>query len=121
MLPQFLRYGTAGAVGTALQYAILVSLVQLTRTPAVAASTAGAVAGALVNYVLNHRWTFASTRTHDHALPRFAAVALAGIALNAIVMLTMLKLFGVHYLLAQAVATGVVVVAGFLANRAWTF
>jgi putative flippase GtrA len=121
MMPQFLRYGIVGAVGTALQYAILVSLVQFTQTPAVAASTAGAIAGALVNYVLNHRWTFASSRTHEHALPRFAAVALAGIALNAIVMAEMLNFFGVHYLVAQIVATGVVLVAGFLANRAWTF
>lgn len=121
MMPQFLRYGIVGAAGTALQYAILVSLVQFTQAPAVAASTAGAIAGALVNYVLNHRWAFASTRSHDHALPRFATVALAGIALNAIVMATMLNLFGVHYVLAQLVATGVVMVAGFLANRAWTF
>jgi putative flippase GtrA len=118
---QFLRYGVVGAVGTALQYAILVALVQFTRTPAVAASTAGAIAGALANYVLNHRWTFVSGRTHNHALPRFAAVALAGIALNGIVMASMLNLVGVHYLLAQIIATGVVLVAGFLANRAWTF
>jgi putative flippase GtrA len=26
-----------------------------------------------------------------------------------------------HYLVAQVVATGVVLVAGFLANRRWTF
>jgi putative flippase GtrA len=118
---QFLRYGIAGAAGTALQYAVLVSLVQCTQTPAVAASTAGAVAGALVNYLLNHRWAFVSTRSHDHALPRFATVALAGIALNAIVMATMFKLVGVHYVLAQLAATSVVMVVGFLANRAWTF
>jgi putative flippase GtrA len=121
MTSQLLRYGLAGAVGTALQYAILVSLVQFARAPAVAASTVGAIAGALVNYVLNHRWTFASDRTHEHALPRFAAVALAGIAINAIVMGTMLSLVGVHYLVAQIVATGVVFVVSFLVNRAWTF
>jgi putative flippase GtrA len=121
MTPQLLRYGLAGAVGTALHYAILVSLVQFAHAPAVAASTAGAVAGALVNYVLNHRFTFASSRTHDHALPRFAAVALAGIAINAIVMNAMLSLLGVHYLAAQIVATGVVFVASFFINRAWTF
>jgi len=119
--PQFLRYGVAGAVGTALHYAMLVALVQFAQAPAVAASTAGAIAGALVNYALNYRWTFASTRTHDKALPRFAAVALAGIAINAIVMAAMLDVAGAHYLVAQVIATGVVLVAGFLANRAWTF
>jgi len=121
MTPQFLRYGVAGAVGTALHYATLVALVQYAQAHAVAASTAGAIAGALVNYALNHRYTFASTRTHDKALPRFAAVALAGIAINAVVMAAMLNLVGAHYLAAQLVATGVVLVAGYLANRAWTF
>ena len=119
--PQFLRYGAAGAVGTALQYAILVALVQFAQAPAVAASTAGAIAGALVNYALNHRWTFASTRSHGRALPRFAAVAVGGIAINAIVMTAMLNLVGAHYLVAQVVATGIVLVVGYLANRAWTF
>jgi putative flippase GtrA len=118
---QFLRYALVGAVGTAVQYAILVSLVRTGLAPAIAASTVGAVAGALVNYYLNSRWTFGSTRAHEQALPRFAAIALAGIGLNAIVMGGMFTFLGVNYLLAQFVATGVVLVTGFIANRAWTF
>jgi putative flippase GtrA len=121
MTPQLLRYGFVGAVGTALQYAILVLLVQFGHAPAVAASTTGAVAGALVNYALNHRYTFASDRSHDHAAPRFAVVALGGIAVNAIVMAALLGVGGFHYLAAQVVATGVVFFLGFLVNRAWTF
>jgi putative flippase GtrA len=117
---QFSRYGLAGAIGTALHYAALVGLVQFAQFPAVAASTAGAVAGAGVNYALNHRWTFASPQSHARALPRFAAIALAGIGLNALVM-AMLIGFGAHYLAAQVVATGLVLVAGYFANRAWTF
>ena len=119
--PQFLRYAGAGAIGTVLHYATLIVLVQLTQAPTVAASTAGAILGALVNYALNHRFTFASERAHVKALPRFAAVAVAGIALNAIVMALMLSLLGAHYLSAQVVATAAVLVAGYLANRAWTF
>ncbi|MEO8306651.1 MAG: GtrA family protein [Pseudomonadota bacterium] len=118
---QFLRYSLVGAVGTAVQYAILVSLVRAGLAPAVAASTTGAIAGGLVNYYLNSRWTFGSGHAHRIALPRFATVALAGIGLNAIVMTGMITYLGAHYLLAQLVATGAVLVAGFFANRAWTF
>jgi putative flippase GtrA len=118
---QFIRYSLVGAAGTAVQYVILVWLVQSATMPAIAASTVGAIAGAVVNYYLNRRWTFGSTRAHEQALPRFAAIALAGIALNAIVMTGMLAYPGAHYLLAQVVATGVVLVAGFVANRTWTF
>ena len=121
MAPQFLRYAGAGAVGTGFHYAVLIGLVQLARLDAVVASTAGAFAGALVNYALNHRYTFASGRAHRRALPRFALVAAAGIALNALVMAAVLAFAGSHYLVAQVVATGAVLAAGYLANRAWTF
>ena len=118
---QFLRYAGAGAIGTGLHYAVLIALVQLARAGPVIASTAGAVCGALVNYALNHRFTFASERSHRRALPRFALVAVCGVALNALVMAVVLAVAGPHYLVAQVVATGAVLAAGFLANRAWTF
>lgn len=121
MTPQFFRYAGAGAVGTALQYAMLIGLVQLAQLDAVVASTAGAITGALVNYALNHRYTFASGRSHRQALPRFALVAAAGIALNALVMAAVLRLAGPHYVVAQVVATAVVLATGYLANRKWTF
>jgi putative flippase GtrA len=119
--PQFLRYAGAGIAGTALHYALLVALVQLAGIGAVVASTVGAVAGALVNYRLNHQFTFASDKAHGHALPRFALVAIGGIALNAIVVAAMLAFVTTHYFIAQVAATGAVLVAGFLANRTWTF
>src|SRR5262245_55031785 len=118
--PQFLRYAGAGAIGTALHYAMLITLVQLARVDAVVASTAGAVGGALVNYVLNHRFTFASDKPHARTLPRFVLVSAAGVALNAAVMAGVLAVVP-HYLVAQVVATGAVLVAGFVANRTWTF
>ena len=120
-VPQFLRYAGAGAIGTALHYAVLIALVQLARQDAVVASTAGAVAGALVNYLLNRHFTFASVKPHARALPRFALIAVGGVALNAAVMASVLYVAGPHYLLAQIAATGAVLAAGFLANRAWTF
>ena len=119
--PQFLRYAGAGLLGTALQFAVLVVLVQLGNMGAVVASTLGAIAGAVLNYGLNHQFTFASDKSHAHALPRFAIVALVGIALNAVVVAVMLDFVTSNYLVAQVVATGAVLVAGFLANRTWTF
>jgi putative flippase GtrA len=121
MLPQFVRYAGAGLIGTAAHYAVLVALVQGMQANVVVASTAGAIVGAGVNYALNHRFTFASRESHRRALPRFATVAAAGIALNALVLAAMLALVGPHYLAAQIVATLTVLVAGYLANRAWTF
>jgi putative flippase GtrA len=121
MTPQFLRYAGTGAIGTSAQYGVLIALVQLAGVGALAAPTAGAVVGALVNYALNHRYTFASRRAHRMALPRFLAVAGAGVALNAVVLAALLATVPLHYLVMQVVATGVVLVAGYVANRRWTF
>jgi len=120
MFAQFVRYAGAGVVGTAAHYAVLVTLVQFAQTGAVAASTAGAIVGAGINYFLNHRFTFASGQSHRRALPRFAAVAAAGIVLNALVLAAVLAL-APHYLVAQVVATLAVLLAGYLVNRTWTF
>jgi len=121
MLPEFLRYAGAGAIGTAAHYVLLVALVQFAGAGALAASTAGAILGALVNYGLNHRFTFASDKAHSASLPRYLAVAAAAIVLNGLVLAAMLALAGPHYLVAQLVATGAVFIAGYLANRRWTF
>ena len=121
MLPQFVRYSGAGVIGTAAHYAVLVALVQGAEAGVVAASTAGAITGAGINYLLNHRFTFGSTQPHRRALPRFAVVTVGGIVLNALVLAGMLALVGPHYLFAQAVATLAILLAGYLANRAWTF
>jgi len=118
---QFLRYGGAGAIGTAAHFATLAALVQFAAASPVAASTAGAIVGAVINYALNYRYTFASRRAHAIALPRFGAISAAGIVLNAAVLATLLEFVRVHYLVAQVFATGTVLIVGYIANRKWTF
>lgn len=118
---QFSRYAGAGALGTAAHYATLIMLVQGGVVTPVVGSTLGAIVGALLNYVLNYHYTFRSRRTHAHALPRFAAIAAAGIVLNTAVFALLLAVVGTHYLVAQVVATLAVLVFGYCANRRWTF
>ncbi len=118
---QFLRYASAGAAGTLVQYALLFALVEGFGAGAVAASTAGAVAGAVVNYLLNYRYTFASARPHREAAFRYLVVSLLGIALNALVVALVIRAIGSHYAVAQVVASAVVLVFAFLVNRLWTF
>jgi putative flippase GtrA len=119
--PQFVRYGGAGAIGTAAHFSVLAALVQLAGASPVGASTVGAIVGVIINYALNHRFTFASRRAHHVALPRFLAIAAMGIVLNAAVLSAALAFVRPHYLVAQLAATGAVLVAGFFANRKWTF
>ncbi len=118
---QLIKYGTAGAVGTAVQYMILVGLVEALRIDAIVASTIGAIAGAAINYVLNYHLTFRSRRRHAESLVKYMMVSVAGIALNGLVLAVGMSGLGLPYLGAQILATLVVFFATFAANRAWTF
>lgn len=121
VLAEFIKYAGVGAVGTAVHYVLLFVLVESLRMGAVLASTCGAVVGALVNYLLNYRYTFRSTRPHAEALVKYFTVTAVGIMLNGLVLAAASSLQGLHYMAAQVLATGVVLVAAFVTNRAWTF
>jgi putative flippase GtrA len=120
-LAQFARFSVVGAIGTACHYAVLVVLVQGLAVAAVPASVAGSIVGAIVNYLLNRSVTFSSRRGHLDAGLRFAAVALAGLALNAALMAAFVGALGLHYLVAQVLATVAVLIWNYAGNAFWTF
>lgn len=120
-IKQFSLFSLVGAVGTAAHYALLILLVSQAAIHPVSASVAGAILGAVINYALNYRFTFRSSRRHHEALPRFLAIAAVGLALNAALMWLLVEPLGLHYLIAQIIATGCVLLWNYLGNRHWTF
>ena len=121
LFTQFLRFAGVGAIGTLAHYGVLIILVQGAGAGAVPASTAGFVVGALINYILNYHYTFASNRRHHEALLRFFTVAFVGLLLNGLLMALGTKLLGLNYILSQVLSTGFVLLWNFTANRIWTF
>lgn len=117
---RFLSFAAIGAAGTTVHYAVLVVLVEGIGTPAAVAAGLGALVGAVVNYLMNYRFTFRSSARHSVAAPRFALIAVVGIALNALTVFVAVRL-GIHYFLGQLLATLLILVCGFLANQFWTF
>ncbi len=116
---QFLRYTGAGAVGTVVHYAVLISLVNA-GLQATLASTAGFVLAALINYWLNYHYTFGSSQAHHKALTKFFVISLIGLGINSAIMFVLVGLQW-HYLLAQVMTLLPVLTWNFLANRYWTF
>jgi putative flippase GtrA len=114
-------FGTIGATATALHYLVLIGLVELLDAGPTVASSAGYVAGGTLNYLLNKRVTFRSPAPGHRAVPRFVAVALVGAAANATVVWFATAILATPYLLAQVIATALVFVWNFLANKHWTF
>jgi putative flippase GtrA len=121
LLMQFVCFAGVGVAGTCVHYAVLIVLVEVLGVSAVPGSAAGFVVGALVNYLLNHRFTFRSHQPHCEVAPKFYAVAMTGFVLNTTIMTIATHSFTVPYLLAQAAATAMVLIWNFSANRWWTF
>ncbi len=119
-LPQFMRYGAVGAIATVVHYLLLVLCVELAAWPAWLASGFGAVAGAQVAYYGNRRFTFAHRGALTASWPRFQATALLGALLGMMVVALAVRI-GLHYLLAQMLATLSMLLLTFGINRRWTF
>ena len=118
---EFFRFSCVGAIGTGAHYTVLVVMIRFFRVSPVAASTCGFVAGALINYILNYRWTFKSQKKHKSAMPNFFFIAVIGMIFNAAIMSLLVNSFEVHYLISQIAATFVVLLWNFSGNKIWTF
>ena len=121
LVTQFARFALVGGTCTALQYLMLAAGVELLGVGAVSASVTGFCASAVLGYVLSHRYTFVSGMPHRLAVPRFLAVMLVGLALNALFMQGLHGYLHWHYLIAQVCTTVVTMVWNFAAHRQWTF
>ena len=118
----FLRYFLAGGMATAVHYAVLLALVELAGMPPAPSAVIGALCGAVAAYAINRSITFtASTASHQQALPRFMLIAAAGAALNGVLVWGGVQWLAWHYLVAQALATVLVLGLTYRLNRSWTF
>jgi putative flippase GtrA len=118
---QFSMFVVVGVAAAVIHYGALIALVEIWAVRPVPATLAGYVAGGVVSYALNRRHTYESDRPHEEAGWRFATVAGVGFVLTSIFMYLLHDVAGLHYLFAQVLTTGVVLVWSFLAHRLWTF
>jgi putative flippase GtrA len=119
-LSQLMRYAVVGAVATLVHYLLLVACVELAGWPAWLASGFGAVAGAQIAYYGNRRFTFAHGGARAASWPRFQATALLG-AVAGMGVVALAVRAGLYYLLAQVLATLLMLLLTFGINRRWTF
>jgi len=119
-MKRFTRYAAVGAFATAVHYALLGLVVEVVHGPAWLGSGIGAAVGAQIGFIANRRITFAHDGPVGPAWIKFQSTALAGALLGMVIVATGVG-WGLHYLLAQAIATLAVLVLGFSVNRMWTF
>lgn len=121
ILQRIATFGIVGAIGTLVHYSALVLLVETGLLDPVAATTVGFALGAIMNYLLNYRYTFNSTKAHRDSGPKFASIAIATGLLNTFIVHAGVDSLGFNYLLVQVVATATVFILNFVLNSLWTF
>ena len=115
-----LRYVLVGAMATAGHWALLVLLVEALGVAPWWASGLGAVWGAQIAFVGNRRFTFAHRGALWPAWWRFMGTACLGAALGMALVAGGVAV-GLHYLLAQALATLCSLLLTYAVNRRWAF
>lgn len=119
MVVSFIKFALVGLFGTSVHYSVLYTLVELLGFEPVPASGCGALAGLIVNYVLNYKFTFNSSRQHVETFPKFALIGFVGMGFNLALMWALTPRF--YYLYAQIFTTLLVLFWNFIANVIWTF
>ena len=120
-IAQLAKYLGASVAGTLVHYALLTILVRWYALPPLWASTSGAIAGALVIYLLNYFITFQSTKRHISASSKFIVVAAVCAGVNALILNTAMTKMDWSLAPAQVFATGMQFSVGFAIHRVWTF
>lgn len=115
-----IRYAVVGAAATLVHYTVLTVAVEARWLAPAPAAALGAWVGAQVAYVLNVRFTFAGATLGFASWWRFQATAAIGAVLSFAIVGAGVAA-GLHYLVAQAIATVLAMGVTYAINRRWSF
>lgn len=126
---RFLRFLVVGVSGTALDFLILTALKTFFGVPTLLANTVSYSCGVINNFTLNRLWTFSESRDKHWLVQfgQFVLINLVALGLNNLIVvglehpLDLLLHTSKGFLVAKVIATAVVVIWNFIANRLWTF
>lgn len=118
---KFIKFLGVGGVATAIQYLLLMLMVEMYSQNAVQASVIAYLVSSIFNYLLNYYFTFSSAADHFVALSRFSVVVIIGLGVNGAIMYLLVERYEIYYLFSQIGATIIVLFWNFLAHQYWTY
>lgn len=117
----FPRFVLVGMTNTVVGYGLILLLHYGAGVGPVSANIGGYLIGALLSYVLNRRFAFASDRPHTEALPRFGLAVAGCFAINLVVLKICVSVLALPVALAQALAVSAYTVTFYLTCRFLVF
>jgi len=120
-LRQAARFAAVGGAATATHLCIGLLLAETVGLAPFWANLWAFAAAVLVSYFGNLVWTFDMASEGLGRLPRFAALALCGLAANQAIVFIAVNLAGWNYRVALAIVLLVVPALTYLGSRQWVF
>ena len=118
---QLFYFGLVGTTAALVNFLVTIVLVSQLKIIPEGANFLAFLVAFLVSYFGHRRFTFASSRHHREALPRFLITAILGFLGNETIFTLMIRVLGIHYItsLPFAILGGAIVV--FLLGKFWSF
>jgi putative flippase GtrA len=109
------KHQIAALIATAVDFAVMIALVELAGASPVLATAVGAACGAVTNFTLGRTAVFGAThdRVHVQAL-RYAFVSGTSLGLNALGVHVLAIMLGTHYVAARLITS-------FFVSVLWNF
>lgn len=117
-----LKFLITGMIGISVNLSVFHALYVL-GVPYLAGSVAGLLISMVIGFLLQKYWTFWE-RTPERLRAQFAlyaALALGNLALNTLIVYTLVGKLGVHYLIAQAIGAAFVAIDSFVTYHTFIF
>lgn len=115
------RYVVVGILGTVAHFTTTIAVVEGFAVDPVVASVAGFLVALVISFILVRGWVFRSGASVVTTFPRYVAVSVAGLLLNAGIMHVTVDVARVSYLWGLCAVVAIVPLFNFTLNRTWTF
>lgn len=117
----FIKYTISGGLAATVHFLILIALVEKATVDPTLASAFGFCMAVIVNYKMQYHWTFKSAGPHKTIFTRYVLITFFMLGVNTLIFWILYEIQGLIYLLAQAIATGIVMFMNFAINKNYTF
>ena len=117
------RYLAASALALAIDFGVYTGLIRLAGVHYLVAAPIGFALGLATVYALSVRWVFRQRRLADRRaeFALFAAIGLAGMALNQIIIYAAVAMMPGSYEIAKIISAGVVFCFNFISRKLLLF
>ena len=122
LITKLLKFGVVGASGMAVDFGFTFLFKEKFKVQKYFANAIGFSMAVISNYFFNRIWTFEDTSSHVmHQFSNFALAAIAGLAINTLILWLLVSKRKFKFYFAKLIAIGVVVIWNFSINYFFIF